>query len=80
MLFVLSAQIGANRDFEESNWETDFSILAELRTVITLRLETGSAAKGLQDSQGGQYHQQLRVDMLLHTQEVWGSSPCVPTI
>ncbi len=57
MLFVLSAQIGANRDFEESNWETDFSILAELRTVITLRLETGSAAKGLQDSQGGQYHQ-----------------------
>ena len=57
MLFVLSVQKGASPDFEDFNWETDFSILAEVRTVITLRLETSSAAKGLQGSQGGQYHQ-----------------------
>ena len=57
MLFVLSAQKGASPDFEELNWEKDFSMLAEVRTAITLRLETGSAAKGLQGSQGGQYHQ-----------------------
>ena len=57
MLFVLSAQKDASPDFEEFNWETDFSILAEVRTVITLRLETGSAAKGLQGTHGGQYHQ-----------------------
>ena len=45
-----------------------------IRAAIALRLAAGSAAKGLQGGSCGQYNQQRRVDTLLHTQEVTGST------
>ena len=51
-----------------------------IRAAIALRLAADSAAKGLQGGSCGQYNPQRRVDTLLHTQEVTGSSPVAPTM